>query len=218
MSQGPQDTYTINEHCLCYHGDLLYEARINDIRNYETQPTPTGKLGYHYRVHYKGWSKGHDEIVTYDRLMKKTQDNLQTVKMVRGKATVEETGSSKGRKASSGLQKRSKDAPAQPLTLSSRGLKRPREDDSDEPNIEMSLAVSDCLKRMLVDDFERTKNEQLVSLPRRPSAEEVLKEFEEYVKFAKPSCLRDPELLAPTVVTGLRIYFDRTLGKKNGLL
>lgn len=68
-----------------------------------------------------------------------------------------------------------------------------------------------------------------MSLPRSPTVAQLLDEFEAYVKKNEPSTyvspfvlmtlprlsfrLREPTLLIHTVVSGLRIYFDRSLGQ-----
>jgi mortality factor 4-like protein 1 len=75
---------------------------------------------------------------------------------------------------------------------------------------------------------------KLVSVPRSPTVVEILQEFKDYViglgkntTLAPPwgdsqlfadsssilsSSLREPELVLPTIVSGLQVYFDRSLG------
>ena len=73
---------------------------------------------------------------------------------------------------------------------------------------------------------------QLIPLPRKPNVVEILQEFKEYVtKMGKQTrysflwkrfmivrlsypygSLRDPELILPTIISGLQVYFDRSLG------
>lgn len=43
------ERYSKDEVVLCYHGDIMYEAKILDVR--KTQD----KKDFEYRVHYKGW-------------------------------------------------------------------------------------------------------------------------------------------------------------------
>ncbi|KAF8439890.1 MRG domain-containing protein [Boletus edulis BED1] len=78
----------------------------------------------------------------------------------------------------------------------------------------MKMNVPEVLKVLLVDDWEAiTKNNQLVSLPRTPNVIEILQEFKEHVaKMGKQTSLRDPDLVLPTIISGLTVYFDRSLG------
>jgi len=77
----------------------------------------------------------------------------------------------------------------------------------------MRLAVPDTLKVLLVDDWEAvTKNSQLVTLPRSPTVAEILDEFEQHIHNNLPSNLRDPQVVLPTIVSGLKVYFDKALG------
>lgn len=50
-------SYSIGERVLCYHGPLIYEAKILKTENFTETTTTTGLLGPHYFVHYKGWKQ-----------------------------------------------------------------------------------------------------------------------------------------------------------------
>ena len=44
--------YAKDEKALCFHGELLYEAKVLEVKKID----PKDKLSaYEYRVHYKGW-------------------------------------------------------------------------------------------------------------------------------------------------------------------
>ncbi|KAF8130663.1 MRG-domain-containing protein [Boletus edulis] len=62
----------------------------------------------------------------------------------------------------------------------------------------MKMNVPEVLKVLFVDDWEAiTKNNQ----------------FKEHVaKMGKQTSLRDPDLVLPTIISGLTVYFDRSLG------
>lgn len=96
----------------------------------------------------------------------------------------------------------------------------------------MKLIVPEALKIKLVDDWEAvTKNgqvcisqfplhrlnanlapaSQLVTLPRDPTVEQLLQEFATYVKNLPKPPPRAAAVL-PTVISGLRLYFDRAIG------
>jgi mortality factor 4-like protein 1 len=52
-----QPTYSTGENVLCYHGPLIYVAKIlkTQAADAEEKNTITGQEGQHYFVHYKGW-------------------------------------------------------------------------------------------------------------------------------------------------------------------
>ena len=47
----PVPAFSKDEKALCFHHELLYEAKILDIRTHGTGQKST----YEYKVHYKGW-------------------------------------------------------------------------------------------------------------------------------------------------------------------
>ena len=72
--------YEINEHVLCYHGPLLYDAKILK-REEAVEPHPaTGNTGPHYFVHYKGWKASYDEWLDPDRVKKWNEENVKIQK------------------------------------------------------------------------------------------------------------------------------------------
>ena len=50
-------SYSVGEKVLCFHGPLIYEAKILKTENFTEGTTTTGLLGPHYFVHYKGWKQ-----------------------------------------------------------------------------------------------------------------------------------------------------------------
>lgn len=51
-AQSTQAMYAKDERVLCFHGELLYEAKVLEAKAKD----PDDKNGGHkYRVHYKGW-------------------------------------------------------------------------------------------------------------------------------------------------------------------
>lgn len=44
--------YAKDEKALCFHHELLYEAKIMDVRPVDPSDK---KSAYQYKVHYKGW-------------------------------------------------------------------------------------------------------------------------------------------------------------------
>lgn len=50
-------TFASNERVLCYHGPLIYEAKVLKTMMVDEASTTTGVTGPHYFVHYKGWKQ-----------------------------------------------------------------------------------------------------------------------------------------------------------------
>src|ERR1700676_2803236 len=50
-------SYAPNERVLCYHGPLIYEAKVLKAENWDETTTKLGTTGHHYYVHYKGWKQ-----------------------------------------------------------------------------------------------------------------------------------------------------------------
>ncbi|RMZ82479.1 hypothetical protein DV737_g2022, partial [Chaetothyriales sp. CBS 132003] len=77
MAPTPSDSkpmYAKDERALCFHGELLYEAKVLEVRKQD----PKDKTSpFEYRVHYKGWKNTWDDWVLQDRLRKFTEDNKE---------------------------------------------------------------------------------------------------------------------------------------------
>jgi mortality factor 4-like protein 1 len=50
-------TYAVNERVLCYHGPLIYEAKILKMETWDETTTKADSIGPHFLVHYKGWKQ-----------------------------------------------------------------------------------------------------------------------------------------------------------------
>ncbi|KAG2751344.1 MRG-domain-containing protein [Suillus brevipes Sb2] len=232
-------SFTVGERILCYHGPLVYEAKILKAETWDETNTKLSTVGPHFFVHYKGWKQTWDEWVPITRLLKFNDTNVQLQKalMAHASAAASTSGSSsKGKAHGGGMMKDGSSSRGGGLgRKDGRGTKRGREEDDISKKPEMKLNVPEVLKVLLVDDWEAiTKNSQLVSVPRSPTVVEILQEFKDYViglgkntTLAPPwgdsqlfadsssilsSSLREPELVLPTIVSGLQVYFDRSLG------
>ena len=53
----PPATFSPNERVLCYHGPLIYEAKVLKSEVWDETNTKLGTLGQHFFVHYKGWKQ-----------------------------------------------------------------------------------------------------------------------------------------------------------------
>ncbi|KFY82484.1 hypothetical protein V500_10514 [Pseudogymnoascus sp. VKM F-4518 (FW-2643)] len=59
-----------DERVLCFHHEMLYEAKVLDCR-----ATEAGS--WQYKIHYKGWKNTWDDWVPQDRVRKFTEENKQ---------------------------------------------------------------------------------------------------------------------------------------------
>jgi mortality factor 4-like protein 1 len=73
--------FDLNERVLCFHGPMLYDAKILKREDVTEEPHPaTGQVGPHYFVHYKGWKATYDEWLAIDRIKKYNEENLNLQK------------------------------------------------------------------------------------------------------------------------------------------
>src|SRR5689334_4007789 len=61
--------FSKDERVLCFHMEMLYEAKILDV-----MPGENGE-GWQYKIHYKGWKSSWDDWVPQDRVRKFTDEN-----------------------------------------------------------------------------------------------------------------------------------------------
>ncbi|KAI6144428.1 MRG-domain-containing protein [Pisolithus tinctorius] len=208
-------SYSVGERVLCYHGPLIYEAKVLKAEVWDESNTKTAAVGPHFFVHYKGWKQTWDEWVSITRLLKYDETNVALQKALTNQASAaaaSSSGTSKGKGTSGGTSTTGTGTGR--ARKDGRGTKRGREEDDSHRKPEMKLNVPEALKVQLVDDWEAvTKNNQLVPLPRNPNVLDILLEFKDHIiKMGKQTNLRDPELILPTIISGLQVYFDRSLG------
>ncbi|KIY66911.1 MRG-domain-containing protein [Cylindrobasidium torrendii FP15055 ss-10] len=193
-----------NDRVFCFHGPLLYEARIKDSRLTDGNQE--------YKVHYHGWKDTWDEWVPEDRVKARNEENAALKTKLEQDATLDkkEGGKEKAKGANASTAKGATTKNVQ------RGTKRGHEDDSNNSRAPaMKLTVPEPLKAQLVDDWESvTKELSVVKIPRKPNVQTILEDFEKYAVENKPESLREPELLTHTVVNGIQVYFDRCLGSQ----
>ncbi|KAF3387330.1 Chromatin modification-related protein eaf3 [Penicillium rolfsii] len=66
--------YSKDEKVLCFHHDILYDAKILEVRHKDANDK---KSVLEYLVHYKGWKNTWDDWVLEDRLRKATDENRE---------------------------------------------------------------------------------------------------------------------------------------------
>ncbi|KAJ7280369.1 MRG-domain-containing protein [Mycena rebaudengoi] len=217
----PPPAYNSGENVLCYHGPLIYAAKILKIQTVDEKNTMTGKEGLHYFVHYKGWKTTWDEWVPSDRLLKDNEVNRVLQKSLQKNAPTAAAAARSNPKAStsgatkdsgSGISASANTRSGTRKEAGTRGTKRGRDDTEGYRRVDMKLNIPEQIKSKLIDDWETvTKDNRLVILPRVPSVQQLLKEFEAHLIETKPAHLKDPAVLAPTIIEGLLVYFDRSL-------
>ncbi|KAG8689249.1 Esa1p-associated factor [Ceratobasidium sp. 395] len=210
-----QQTFSVGERVLCYHGPLVYESKILKVDN-PTGPHPkTGVSGTHYLVHYKGWKQSWDEWVLPERLLKWNDANLLVQKslLAASGATAPGAGAG-GSKAAGGTSGGGGGTSTGRAGTRKEGRKRGREEDETTKKPEMKLEMPDILKAQLVDEWEAvTKSSRLVPLPRAPTVQTILAEFKEWLPTKVPnSKQRTLATVLPVIVSGLQLYFDKALG------
>lgn len=70
--QQPTQQFNKDEKVLCFHMDMLYEAKIMDV-----QPGEKAGDGFRYKVHYKGWKNTWDDWVLADRIRPFDQEHKE---------------------------------------------------------------------------------------------------------------------------------------------
>ncbi|GAA6001761.1 hypothetical protein JCM10207_002303 [Rhodosporidiobolus poonsookiae] len=221
----PKLAYAENERVLCFHGPLMYEAKILKAELWEPGKSKSGQVGPHYYVHYKGWKQTWDEWVPEERVSKFNEEGIRKQKALVDAQRARDAAEREAQKQAEAIeaQKRAvamggappkREAPAQGTA---RGTKRGRDGDWAEEEYmkrpEVKISIPDNLKVQLVDDWEAiTKNQQLVPLPRNPSVDTILDEWMIYLQNEE----EEKKRIAAEVAAGLGLYFNKALG--NNLL
>ena len=134
-----QPKFSSDEKVLCYHGPLLYEAKI--LKNKKEGGS------YMYFVHYQGWNRNWDEWVAETRIMKQVAENFDKQKkllathMAQTKAKKQKQKAEKAGKKKGGSDSGSNSRASTPVSdkpaSERRTVKRPLADD------EMSTSSKD---------------------------------------------------------------------------
>ncbi|KAI8140154.1 MRG-domain-containing protein [Fennellomyces sp. T-0311] len=177
--------FDIDEKSLCFHGPLIYEAKILDRQWMDSNPDFQGP---YYFVHYKGWKRTWDEWVPETRVLRWNDSNLQMQQKLKELYTQQQHSG----------KKRPRDSTT----------------DKDEDYLnrpEVRVDIPDTMKAQLVDDWENvTKNQQLVELPRSPTISELLEQYRKY-RLEKKGASGTEDLLSE-IIDGVKEYFNKALG------
>ncbi|KAI6085617.1 MRG-domain-containing protein [Hypoxylon rubiginosum] len=217
--QNQAPPFAKNEEILCFHGDVMYEAKILEVSNKPGQKQEE----ITYRVHYKGWKASWDDWVPQDRMRKYTEENKQLARQLaeQAKARAPHKGGKKGAKANGSEMSSARGSEERNAGASSFGGRGPRRGrDYELENEEafhtrpsVRFPIPDILKGRLVDDWENvTKNNQLVPLPHPHPVTKVLEDYAAEETPKRPAGSSHVDILEETVA-GLKEYFDRSLGR-----
>ncbi|PNH64120.1 hypothetical protein VD0002_g4441 [Verticillium dahliae] len=215
--QPDQASFAKDERVLCFHHEMLYEAKVLDI-----QPPETENDVYQYRVHYKGWKNTWDDWVAPDRIRKFTESNKELAAQLHAQMKNLQKSTSKvpkkglrpnGTDSARGSEERSAS-----LFATGRGPRRTRDyeletEDGFHTRPSIRLPVPDHIKGILVDDWENvTRNNQLVPLPHPHPVDQIIND---YLEYERPS--RDPESphvdILEETMAGLKEYFEKSLSR-----
>ncbi|KAG9232184.1 MRG-domain-containing protein [Amylocarpus encephaloides] len=215
----PTSPFAVGERTLCFHHDMLYEAKVLDVRM-------SGPNVWEYKIHYKGWKNTWDDWVPGDRVRKFTDENKELAAQLHNQQRLLQRGSksiSKGNKKPNGSDfssvRGSEERHTSVAAPGGRGgQRRNREYDlENEENFHarpsIRLVVPDHIKAILVDDWENvTKSQQLIPLP---AAHTVSAIVDDYMAFEAPKRQvgSAQEHILEEVVAGLKDYFEKCLGR-----
>ncbi|KAF2624203.1 NuA4 histone acetyltransferase complex, Eaf3/MRG15 subunit [Macroventuria anomochaeta] len=211
-------SYRKDEKVFCFHHELLYEAKVIDVKPSEGDDK---KTGFQYKIHYKGWKNTWDDWVPEDRLRKLSPENREMANQLRHEMLQAQRAAraqpqpvkKKAQGSTRGSEERQTSVSAAP-----RGQKRMRDHDLEKEEVfqnkrAVRIYMPDRLKSLLVDDWENiTKNLQLVQLPSSKPAAVIL---DEYFAFATSTGNRNSTEtdILEEVIQGLKEYFNKSLGR-----
>mmetsp|Transcript_1364 Transcript_1364/g.4093 ORF Transcript_1364/g.4093 Transcript_1364/m.4093 type:complete len:313 (-) Transcript_1364:1457-2395(-) len=195
-----------DEKVLVFHGPLLYEAKILDIKKEGEDEGPR------FKVHYLGWKDRWDEEVPKSRVRKFNEESVQLKETLLAHLA-------------SGRKRDRADANAMSLGGAAGGSgnrKRKQHTDMDGENNAGAgqsngaaqtaagslIVLPSGLKKQLIDDWEFiTKEQKLVPLPRDPTVSAILSAW-----LQSKSRRGIADRASREVADGLREYFDAALG------
>lgn len=208
----PGASFSAGEQILCYHGPLIYEAKILKAEHLESGDGHG--IGPHYLVHYKGWNEKWDEWVPESRVMKFTPENIEKqkslsqiltkIKSEKEAANQAQSSSKSGSSSTSSSKKQSSGAKRR----DSVGTERHRRAEELKRQLEAKMAIPEDLKAVLVDDWEMiTKHQKLLQVPSPITIDAFLQAYEKQA----PSHLGGEQVISE-VIAGLKDYFELSIG------
>lgn len=223
MAPASQPMFAKDEKALCFHHELLYEAKVLDVKLVDPNDK---KSAYQYKVHYKGWKATWDDWVPQDRLRKLNDENRELANNLKKELEAMRRGSQAQKTASTSHKKKpdvgstrgseGRETPVASTSLA--GRKRGRDfeverEESFRSRPAIRLHMPDRLKSLLVDDWENiTKNLQLVKLPVEVPVSTILDMYAEQEAPKRVVGSAEADILEE-IVAGVREYFNKALGR-----
>ncbi|KAL9101435.1 MAG: hypothetical protein Q9163_003307 [Psora crenata] len=154
MAPSRDTVFAKDERVLCFHLELLYEAKIIDSKLSDPKDK---KSPLHYRVHYKGWKNTWDDWVPADRLRKFTEENKQLAQSLKGQMDDLRRASapkSTKKKAAESDFSSTRDSEDRQLSIAGtgRGLKRGRDCDAEK--------FREANRHLPLSDYEQKRTPQ----------------------------------------------------------
>nr|ACO11643.1 Mortality factor 4-like protein 1 [Caligus rogercresseyi] len=231
----PPAKFKEGEKILCFHGPLMYEAKVQKLEENEALRRRR------YFIHYHGWSKNWDEWVLEPRMLKYNEANLLKKKeLVRAHEAKRRSSKKNKRKLPSEADENEEadakvsksDAPQEPssqkvdegskeenVTDNEKELRSESTVQSEEhyqSKVEIRIKIPEELKPYLVDDWDYlTRQRKLVILPCRLNVDQII---QDYVKSksgqSKAASKNNRESAISEVMNGLKEYFNVMLGSQ----
>ncbi|KAF1317034.1 Chromatin modification-related protein eaf3, partial [Globisporangium splendens] len=223
----------VDDIVMAYHGVMIYDAKVLKIDHGsgvqdESSKGTKGTTMTQYYVHYQGWHKKWDEWVAHDRVLEDTPANRALQKQAKedAKKNPKSAVTKKKKISTSGID------PSAAKKSPFKKLKRNAENDTEEmpsPDDEsvsgggggnakqISIQMPFSLKKQLVEDWRHITQEpyRLVSLPRKPTVSQIIKNYLEFKKSKLKAGDEADEKEYKNlegIMEGIQSYFDRALG------
>ncbi|KAJ5880305.1 Chromatin modification-related protein eaf3 [Penicillium subrubescens] len=215
----PSSMYSKDEKVLCFHHDILYDAKILEVR---PKDAADKKSVLEYLVHYKGWKNTWDDWVLEDRLRKATEENRELAANLRREveaAARQKNAKPTAKKRAMSDRSSVRDSEERGNSVPGRASKRARgeadleKEETFQSRPSIRIVMPDNLKALIVDDWERvTKNGTVVKLPAPKPVRKILQDWRDEEAPKRTECRIDVDVL-DECIAGILEYFDVMLDK-----
>jgi hypothetical protein len=193
--QQPVQQFQKDEKVLCFHMDMLYEAKVMDVQAGEKPGD-----GFRYKVHYKGWKNTWDDWVLADRIRPFDDEHKELAAQLHAQlksSTQKSTRQLKKNLKSGGESSRGSEERGSAAVQGGRGGRRGKDWELEQAAIfSHSVLPSFALLGHYPERFElilSTKESKTDSLPtypsRHPTESLFIQEVPVHLSCASPYCL-----------------------------